>query len=165
MNANHELMLRPIGRVSRGRPRPPGDICWDASRQEAEIELEPAWTEALDGVEGFSHLWVVWWLDRAAADSLPAELHVHPEGRPEMPEMGLFATRTPRRPNPIALTAVHLLERRGNWLRVTGLDAYEGTPILDLKPYLHRGDLIIEATAPDWLERLWEIHDQEQDQP
>jgi tRNA-Thr(GGU) m(6)t(6)A37 methyltransferase TsaA len=161
MNADPELMLRSIGRVTRGRPRPPDDKRWNASRQEAEIELDPAWAGALDGVEAFSHLWVVWWLDRAAADGLPAGLHVHPEGRQEMPEIGLFATRTPLRPNPIALTAVHLLERQGSRLRVTGLDAYEGTPILDLKPYLRRGDLILEATAPDWLERLWQIHDRE----
>ena len=78
-----------------------------------------------------------------------------------MPEVGLFATRSPRRPNPIAITAVRLLARRGRCLDVLGLDACVGSPILDLKPYLRRGDLIPDATAPAWLEQLWQLHDRE----
>jgi tRNA (Thr-GGU) A37 N-methylase len=80
-----------------------------------------------------------------------------------MPLRGIFATRSPRRPNPIAITAVRLLERQGARLRVQGLDAYQGTPILDLKPYLRRGDLIPEAAMPAWLEQLWRIHDEERE--
>jgi len=143
--------------VVRGRPWPPGDDRWE--EEEAEIELEPAWAGALDGLEGFSHIWVIWWLDRSEG---PLDtLHVRPERRAEMPLVGVLATRSPRRPNPIALTAVRLLARQGARLRVRGLDACQGTPVLDIKPYLRRGDLIAEATAPDWLERLWTIHDQE----
>jgi tRNA (Thr-GGU) A37 N-methylase len=78
-----------------------------------------------------------------------------------MPLVGLFATRSPHRPCPIAITAVRLLAHEGTVLRVEGLDACEGTPILDIKPYLRRGDLIPEAKAPDWLEELWRIHDEE----
>ncbi len=78
-----------------------------------------------------------------------------------MPLRGIFATRSPHRPNPIAITPVRLLERQGVRLYVQGLDAFEGTPILDLKPYLRRGDLIPEATTPAWLEKLWRIHDEE----
>jgi tRNA (Thr-GGU) A37 N-methylase len=59
------------------------------------------------------------------------------------------------------MTAVQLLERRGNVLVVRGLDALDGTPVLDVKPYLVRGDLIAEATVPDWLQRLWQMHDAE----
>jgi tRNA-Thr(GGU) m(6)t(6)A37 methyltransferase TsaA len=144
------LTLRPIGQVVRGDRGEEG---------EAEIEIDPAWADALDGIEGFSHIWVVWWLDRS--DGPPDGLRVHPERREEMPLVGIFATRSPQRPNPVAITAVRLLERRGAQLRVQGLDACQGTPVLDLKPYLRRGDQIHGATAPDWLERLWRIHDQE----
>jgi tRNA (Thr-GGU) A37 N-methylase len=80
-----------------------------------------------------------------------------------MPLVGLFATRSPHRPCPIGITAVRLLARQGARLRVEGLDANEGTPVLDIKPYLRRGDLIPEATAPDWLERLWRMHDEERE--
>jgi len=157
MAGERELTVRPIGRVIKGRPWPAHDDYREG--QEAEIEIEAAWAEALEGIEGFSHVWLFWWLDRS--DGAPAVLQVHPEGRQDVPLVGVFATRSPRRPNPIALTAVRLLERRGMRLRVQGLDAYEGTPILDIKPYLRRGDLIPEATIPGWLERLWRIDDQE----
>jgi tRNA (adenine37-N6)-methyltransferase len=157
MGEERELTVRPIGRVVKGRPWPARDDCGEG--QEAEIEIEPTWAEALEGIEGFSHIWLLWWLDRS--DGVPTVMQVHPEGRQEVPLVGVFATRSPRRPNPIALTTVRLLERRGTRLRVQGLDAYEGTPILDIKPYLRRGDLIPEATIPGWLERLWRIHDQE----
>ena len=153
------IQLRPIGRVTHGRPWPPGDERWE--EQVAEIELDHAWAEALDGLDGFSHIWVVWWPDRVPAGETPGILHVHPEGREEMPEVGLFATRSPRRPNPVAITAVRLLELQGNYLHVLGLDACVGSPILDLKPYLRRGDLIPDATAPAWLDHLWQLHDQE----
>lgn len=151
-----ELTLQPIGRVVKGRPWPDqGDRLEHA---EAVIEIEPAWSDALEGLEDFSHVWVVWWLDRAGESS--GALRIHPEGKPEMPLVGLFATRSPRRPNPIAITVVRLLGRQGSRLRVQGLDAFEGSPVLDLKPYLRRGDLIPEATMPTWLEQLWRIHDE-----
>jgi len=157
MSSERVLSLRPIGRVVKGRPWPPGDDAWE--EQEAEIEIEAAWAEALDGLEGFSHIWVIWWLDRF--DKPPHTLRVHPEGCREVPEVGLFATRSPHRPNPVALTAVRLLERQGPRLRVQGLDARQGTPILDIKPYLRRGDLIPEAIMPEWIERLRRLHDEE----
>jgi tRNA-Thr(GGU) m(6)t(6)A37 methyltransferase TsaA len=177
MEGDRELTLRPIGRVVQGlapsvaqgpalsspegRPRP-----GDGDRREedaADIEIDAAWAGALDGIEEFSHIWVVWWLDRSPSGGPLDSLRVRPERREEMPLVGILATRSPRRPNPIALTAVRLLERQGSRLRVQGLDAYEGTPILDIKPYLRRGDLIPEATTPGWLEQLWCIQDEERD--
>jgi tRNA-Thr(GGU) m(6)t(6)A37 methyltransferase TsaA len=123
------------------------------------IEVDEAWAEALDGIERFSHIWLLWWLDRSGGP--PEARKVHPEGRREIPLVGLFATRSPRRPNPVAMTAVRLLEREGTRVRVEGLDAFEGTPVLDIKPYLRRGDLIPDARMPGWLERLWRLHDEE----
>jgi tRNA-Thr(GGU) m(6)t(6)A37 methyltransferase TsaA len=140
------------GTSSRGR----GD---QGDTTSSEITIDAAWSEALDGIEGFSHIWVVWWIDRF--DEPPERQLVHPEGRSDMPLVGLFATRSPHRPCPVGITVVRLLERDGRRLLVEGLDAFEGTQVLDIKPYLRRGDLVLEAGAPEWLERLWQIHDAE----
>ena len=118
-----ELTVQSIGRVVSGRREADPDDLWETVV--AEIEVDPAWAGALDGLEGFSHVWLLWWLDRF--DDPPETVRVRPEGRPEMPLTGIFATRSPRRPNPLALTAVRLVERQGTCLRVQGLDAYEGT--------------------------------------
>jgi tRNA-Thr(GGU) m(6)t(6)A37 methyltransferase TsaA len=155
MGHKRELSVQPIGRVVTGRSEQDRDGAWQENA--AEIEIVPAWAEALEGIEAFSHIWVIWWLDRR--EGSPPAPRVHPEGRPEMPLVGIFATRSPHRPSPIALTAVRLLARQGTRLRVEGLDAFVDTPIIDIKPYLRRGDLIAEATMPEWLERLWQLHD------
>jgi tRNA-Thr(GGU) m(6)t(6)A37 methyltransferase TsaA len=159
MNQDRELILHPIGWVVSGRSSDARDDRWKEAV--AEIEIDSAWAGALDGIDAFSHIWVLWWLDRS--DTPPDFTHVHPEQRSELPLVGLLATRSPQRPNPIAMTAVRLLAHEGNRLRVQGLDAYEGSPILDIKPYLRRGDLIAEASVPGWLEELWRIHDEERD--
>lgn len=157
MNHQLEVRMRPIGWVASGRSTAAHDDRWQ--EETAEIEIDAGWAGALDGIEEFSHIWVLWWLDRF--EGPPDFTHVHAEHREEMPLVGIFATRSPRRPNPLAMTAVRLLERKGERLYVQGLDAYEGTPVLDIKPYLRRGDLIGEATMPAWLEELWRIHDRE----
>lgn len=159
MGQEGELTLQPIGRVVVGRPWPDAGERWEEGQ--AEIEIDPAWAGALDGIEEFSHIWVIWWLDRSDSYGPLDTLKVRPEKREELPLVGIFATRSPWRPNPIAMTAVRLLERQGRRLRVQGLDACEGTPVLDIKPYLRRGDQIPEASVPEWLRRLWRMHDEE----
>jgi tRNA (Thr-GGU) A37 N-methylase len=72
-----------------------------------------------------------------------------------LPLVGVFATRSPKRPNPIALTVVPLLRRQGNALVVKRLDMADGTPVLDIKPYLTNGDRIEQARVAGWLRRLW----------
>jgi tRNA-Thr(GGU) m(6)t(6)A37 methyltransferase TsaA len=163
MASESKLEVVPIGRIVQGiaRPNGPRSRVRNLEAQQAVIEIDPDWASALNGIEGFSHIWVLWWLDQAPSGEDLDALEVRPEGREEMPLRGIFATRSPHRPNPIALTPVRLLERRGTRLHVQGLDAFEGTPILDLKPYLRRGDLIPEATTPAWLEQLWQLHDSE----
>jgi len=152
LGSEPESVLRviPIGRVSRGRVR--GTAGDSGEEAESEIEIDTAWADALDGLEEFSHVWIVWWLDARP----PEALRVHPQRRQDLPLVGLFATRSPQRPNPIALTAVRLVRREGTTLTVSGLDAFEGSPVLDLKPYLRRGDLIADARQPLWLERVWQ---------
>ena len=98
---------------------------------EGSLEILPEFAPGLADIEGFSHLFVLWFFDR----STDFDLIAHPpsdNGRPH----GVFATRSPRRPNPIALTVVELLDRDGPRLRVRGVDMLDGTPILDIKPYL-----------------------------
>lgn len=97
---------------------------------EGVLELFPAFEPGLKDIEGFSHLYVVWVFDRAAGYDLLATPPT--DTRPH----GVFATRAPRRPNPIGLTVVALLRREGARLYVRGVDMLDGTPILDLKPYL-----------------------------
>ncbi len=162
MGDEEQLLKRAIGAVTAGRPRPE-QASLDEDGPEwvgtAEITIDPAWVDALDGIEEFSHIWVLWWIDRLVEP--PTALHVHPERRAELPLLGLFATRSPHRPFPVGLTAVRLLEREAGRLLVDGLDAFEGTPVLDIKPYLRRGDSVPDAGTPAWLERLWRMHDAE----
>jgi tRNA-Thr(GGU) m(6)t(6)A37 methyltransferase TsaA len=97
---------------------------------EGELEILPEYEAGLQDIDGFSHLIVVWVFDRSEGFALC--------GQPPCDdrEHGVFATRSPRRPNPIALTSVELLGRKGRRLHVRGLDMLDGTPILDIKPYL-----------------------------
>lgn len=115
----------------------------------SEIAVDDELAQALDGIEGFSHLIVVYWMHRVGSDYA---LKVHPRGQPENPPIGLFATRSPNRPNPIGITTVRLLERRGNMLLVRGLDAFDGTPVIDIKPYIHT-DCVPDAELPFWVKR------------
>ena len=97
---------------------------------EGEIVLLPEYEPGLNDIEGMSHLYILWVFDRVEGYDLiahpPCDDHTH----------GVFSTRSPRRPNPIGLTVVELISREGNVLRVKGVDMLDGTPVLDIKPYL-----------------------------
>jgi tRNA-Thr(GGU) m(6)t(6)A37 methyltransferase TsaA len=102
------------------------------ARHEAEgvLELLPDFEAGLADIEGFSHLYILWVFDRSQGFDLLSTPPI--DDRPH----GLFATRSPRRPNPIGLTVVELISRDGRRIRVRGVDMLDGTPILDIKPYL-----------------------------
>ena len=119
----------------------------------SEIELLPEHAERLDGIEDFSHIQVIFYLDRVTRRERQMR-KFHPRDRQDMPLVGAFATRSQRRPNPIGLTTVTLLERKGNTLRVKGLDALDGTPVLDIKPYSPRMDSAPGARLPQWVKTL-----------
>lgn len=127
----------------------------------SEIVIAPGLVEALDGLEEFSHLIVLYWMHQAATGGVP--LKVHPRGKAELPLVGLFATRSPRRPNPLGKTVVRLLERRENILKVEGLDAIDGTPVIDIKPYLPEYDSVAEARVPRWVTQSHRIGQRLQD--
>jgi tRNA (adenine37-N6)-methyltransferase len=115
------------------------------ARHDAEglIELLREYEPGLKDIEGFSHLFVLWEFDRADGFDLVA----HPPTDEKRPH-GVFATRSPRRPNPIGLTVVELLNREGASLRVRGVDMLDGSPVLDVKPYL-------SSILPEKLRRGW----------
>ncbi len=126
------LSLRPVGRVTspyreaREVPRGPGA----KHTAEGVLEILPEFEAGLKDIEGFSHLFVIWAFDRSEGFELVGTPPT--DDRPH----GVFATRSPRRPNPIGLTVVELVRREGARLLVRGVDMLEGTPILDIKPYL-----------------------------
>jgi len=99
----------------------------------SKIFLREDLTEALDGIENFSHLFILFFLHRVTSEV--KKLKAYPRGRTDMPLLGVFATRIANRPNPIGLALVELLSIEGNALTVRGLDAYDGTPVLDIKPF------------------------------
>ncbi len=151
--------VQAIGTVRRpegGGPTAPDEF-YDPS-QETVLDILPRWAAGLLGLEGFSHLVVLFYLDRAprrraAGAPRPAE------DRSGADPVGFFATRTPRRPNPIGIACPRLLRREGNRLVVAGIDAWDGTPIIDIKGCFPRDEGRPDATIPPWLEDLWAQHD------
>lgn len=121
----------------------------------AEIHLLDSMASGLQGIEQFSHLIVVFFMHQSTFD-LTSDLVRRPRGRSDMPLVGAFAQRAKHRPNPIGITAVELLQVERNVVKVKGLDAIDGTPVLDLKPYLPGFDCRPEAKIPEWVERLME---------
>ena len=111
------------------------------------VEVFPEYADGLRDVEGFSHLHLLYHLHKAA----PARLSVKPFLNDD--EKGVFATRSPRRPNPLGLSVVRLLHREGNVLHVEGMDVLDGAPLIDIKPYVARFDKI-EGTRGGWHEAV-----------
>ncbi len=118
----------------------------------SKIVLKKKFAKALDGIEDFSHVFVIFWLHRIL-DNEKTNLKVHPRGRTDLPLMGVFATRAPNRPNPLGLTLVELVTREENILWVKGLDAFDKTPVLDIKPY-DNWDAAPNAKVPKWLKEI-----------
>ena len=141
------MRLKAIGFVRSQIKQPaPGD--WGQTI--SEIIIDRSLSEALDGLDQFSHIIVLYWMHRVRGQF---PLKVHPRGRLELPLTGLFATRSPHRPNPVGKATVRLLERRGNRLRVQGLDAIDGSPVIDIKPYIPGYDSVADAEVPSWVNR------------
>jgi len=143
-----DIKMKPIGYVKRASKR---EDVKDRSLI-SRIIVQPKLTNALDGIEDFSHIFVVFYMHKIPKKETKL-LKVHPRGRTDLPLLGVFATRTAFRPNPIGLTLVELAERKGNVLVVKGLDALDGTPVLDIKPYNSR-DLVPNAKVPEWHKKL-----------
>lgn len=159
-----DLLVRPIGVVrspfvekveAPRQARVAEDVC-------GQIEVSPELEHALADLAGFERIWVVFWFDRAAETSIE-ERFARPKVLPPRSDTrrGVFATRSPHRPNPIGLSAVRLDRIEGTTLFVRDLDLLDGTPVLDLKPYLAYADAFPDARA-GWLEARdprpsWEV--------
>ena len=137
------IVLEPIGEVKNNISQP---IRQGWGEVVSELVLKPELKETLEGLEQFSHIIVVFWMHKVLKKGIPTK--VHPQGRGDLPLVGLFATRSPYRPNPVGLSVVELLECHRNILKVRGLDALDGTPVIDIKPYLP-GDRVEEAKNPE----------------
>ena len=130
MSSAEKIVLNPIGYV---KTIAKGDEVKDKSVI-SQIVLREELAEGLSGISGFSHLFILFYLNQITGEQRKT-LKVHPRGRQDMPLTGVFAARTMLRPNPIGLTLVELVKVDGNVLTVRGLDAYDATPVLDIKPY------------------------------
>jgi tRNA-Thr(GGU) m(6)t(6)A37 methyltransferase TsaA len=141
------IQTRPIGVVRRISP--------DEDERDRSlvttIEIEEALEPALAGIEEWSHVYVIFWMERTAGGQEPILRH----GKDDV---AILAARSPIHPNPIGLTLVELVRREGNVLWVRGLDAYDGTPVLDIKPYpdWEKGRLIVvtDFQVPGWLKGI-----------
>jgi len=146
-----DITLKPIGKVknSERQMRREG---WETLV--SEIILEPKHEEALEGVEENSHLLILFWLHRLRRTDREMK-KIHPKSRQDLPLVGIFSTRTQYRPNPLGLTLVKLMGRKKNILRVQGLDAVNGTPVIDIKPLSPRHEFPAKVRLPAWYYRLW----------
>jgi tRNA-Thr(GGU) m(6)t(6)A37 methyltransferase TsaA len=143
------MALKPIGTVSND-VKDPG--MHDSQEIVSEIVCDPGFNDALDGIEEFSHIMVIFWMHRSPAWE-HSQSKIHPQRREDLPLVGVFATHSPFRPNRLGVTIVRLLERRDSVLKVVGLDAIDGTPVVDIKPHFPEAKTA-EIRVPDWVHQL-----------
>jgi tRNA-Thr(GGU) m(6)t(6)A37 methyltransferase TsaA len=132
-----------------------GKLCFigvveKAGEQEATIRVFSEFCAGLKGIEGFSHLIILYWIHLRDNEEERQTLLVFPKKHAVNVETGVFACRSPSRPNPIGLCVVELLKFEDCSLTVKDLDALEGSPIIDIKPYIPRADAIPNARVPEW---------------
>lgn len=164
------FLIRPVGRVKATQKEPrlrPGlyDLEYQAETRSnsrdvesnrssiSEIIIDKELEDLLEGIEEFSHILVLYWAHKIPENKRSLS-KVHPMGRKDLPLVGIFATCSPVRPNPILVTAVRLLDRQGNILKVKGLDAIDETPVLDLKPYNPRFFKVEDLILSPWMDKI-----------
>ena len=143
------VSVRPIGVVRNGVRESRMDG-WEQLK--SDILIRDELTGMLDGIEGYSHIIVVFAFDKVPESA--QKDRIHPRGDARLPEQGVLATRSQVRPSPIGVSVVKLLRRRHNVLRVEALDAIDGTPVLDIKPYFPNYDAVPTAGIPEWAKEL-----------
>jgi tRNA (adenine37-N6)-methyltransferase len=145
------ITLTPIGVVRSARVEL-NDDCWGEVRARIEVsdDFSP---ECLDGIEEFSHVEVIFFFDRVPEDSIERGAR-HPRGNPDWPKVGIFTQRGKSRPNRLGTTIARLVGREGQALIVEGLDAVEGTPVIDIKPVMAEFLPRTEIRQPQWSHEL-----------
>ncbi len=139
-DGGQSFSLRPIGRV-------------EIAKDKAALRIFEPYVEGLLGLEAWSHVQVFYWFDRNDTPEKRRILRVHPRGNRENPLTGVFACRSPFRPNLIALSLCRILAVEGAVVRVEGIDAFDGTPVLDLKPFTPADAPAGDVRVPDWARR------------
>jgi len=138
--AKNRFSLFPVGVVKR-------------SSEETFIDVMSGYGAALMGLEGFSHIVVLCWLHQNDTPARRRTLEVHPRNNPENPLTGVFATRSPLRPNPIALSVCKVLRIELRRIFIDKIDAFDGTPVVDIKPCITDLDFATDIKMPDWARR------------
>ena len=147
----NDIVMHPIGYVAN-QVEEKKHTAW--GKDVSVIRLKKEYRSGLMGMESFSHAIILFYLDKAKF--IPEKhLQRHPQNREDMPIMGIFAQRTKDRPNTIGMTSVAILSVDETSLTVQGLDAIDGTPVLDIKPYYPIYDKK-DASVPEWVDRLME---------
>ena len=146
------IMLEPIAYVIGGREKPTDD---DWARERAVIQLDETrfTAEAIEGLDSFSHIEVVFHFNKVPEDKVQFGAR-HPRGNTGWPKLGIFAQRGKNRPNRIGVTVCQLLKHEGTRLEVAGLDAIDGTPVLDIKPFMRDFAPRGEIREPFWVGEL-----------
>jgi len=136
------LIMRPIGYIQKDDGK-------------TAIVLQKEFQPGLLGLEGFSHIYVYWWFDRNDTPEKRAILRIHPSppGNMNHPLTGVFATRSPFRPNLIGMTLCKIVSVKDNVVQIEGIDAFPDTPVLDIKPHVPRFDTAAGAKIPWWLQK------------
>lgn len=144
------VTVEPIGVVRNNTPVPQAyDFDW--GKVESRIVVRPELTAALLGLDGYSHILVLFWPHLVPDDVRGSKPQLHPLDDERNPLQGILATRSQVRFNPVLVTAARLVSVKRNVVRVCGLDAVNGSPVIDIKPYVAYFDSVPEATTPAWL--------------
>ncbi|HDR72834.1 MAG TPA: tRNA (N6-threonylcarbamoyladenosine(37)-N6)-methyltransferase TrmO [Methanoculleus sp.] len=166
----HEIVLRPVGVIRNAIAEPflvageeglamRGELATTmtqvrTSREElSRIIIDEEWGDVLDGIEEYSHITVLYWAHRVP-DQGRRLSRVHPMGRKDYPLVGIYSTCSPARPNPVLMTVVSLRRRCGNVVEVAGIDAVDGSPVIDIKPYVADFYPREEVRIPAWMQRI-----------
>jgi tRNA-Thr(GGU) m(6)t(6)A37 methyltransferase TsaA len=149
---NMEIKVEQIGVVNNSVDQKKDNL-W--GEDISEIILEDSYRGGLDGLSDFSHAIIIYYLDKAHF-SIEKHLQRRPQNREDMPFVGIFSQRGKDRPNQIGTTSVQIVSVSNNILTVKGLDAINGTPVLDIKPYYPMYDCKENATVPEWVMQLME---------
>jgi tRNA-Thr(GGU) m(6)t(6)A37 methyltransferase TsaA len=142
------IKLKPIGIINSSITDRHDKDSWKSAI--SDIVLDVSLENTLDKLEEFSHVIVLYWLHKVVSADRTLE-KVHPRGNKKSPLVGVLASRSPARPNPIGMATVRLLARDRNILKVQGLDALNGTPVLDIKPFIPNYDCPAKAITPRWI--------------
>jgi tRNA-Thr(GGU) m(6)t(6)A37 methyltransferase TsaA len=148
----HEISLKPIGYVRTMRAEIEDDH-WGSVSARIELDPEQFDADALKGLNAFSHLEVIYHMHKVDPSKITSGAR-HPRNNPEWPEVGVLAQRVKSRPNLLGLSRANIVRVDGLSIEVLGLDAIDGTPVLDVKPYIQEFGPRGEVTQPEWATEL-----------